>query len=737
MKYSLLVFLLLSSFVALAQVDRVGKIKDNQSGLPLEFATIYNKSNETHAHTDEQGSFALKQVSPGDSILISLVGYKRISMLADDQPTWEIEMESAPIELGQVLITPELHTLNHISRVQLKLNPVNSSQEILRQVPGLYIAQHAGGGKAEQIFLRGFDIDHGTDVQITADGIPVNMVSHAHGQGYADLHFLIPETVKGIDFGKGPYYAAKGNFTTAGYVDFQTMDRLEESSVKLEAGSFNTMRMVSLIDLYSGNDRTDAYLATEYLLTDGPFDASQNFNRLNVFGKFTTQIKNNFLTVQASNFQSKWDASGQIPLRAVSQIGRFGAIDDTEGGQTSRQNFLIEYKAVLDENQLVKTRAYMSHYDFELYSNFTFFLDDPVYGDQIRQYEDRTLYGFQSSHLYNTALWGGNLTLENGAGFRYDDIDGNELSHTRNRKETLDPIALGNIDEFNGFVFSDINWESGKWLLNVGARVDQFRFEEVDLLAASYSRQSKTQAFVSPKLNLVYKASDLMQLYAKSGRSFHSNDTRVVVSDGVSHTLPAAWGVDLGTVVRPYDRLLIDVAYWQLALEQEFVYVGDAGIVEPSGRTRRSGVDLGVNYQVFDNVFVHTNMSYANPKAVDEPEGANYIPLAPTFTSSGGLSYQCKNISGSIRYRYLTDRPANEDNSVVAEGYFITDMNVNYNRPGWSFGVSVENLFDQEWREAQFDTESRLSGESEPVSEIHFTPGVPFFVKAGFTFKFR
>ncbi|MEQ6119741.1 TonB-dependent receptor [Reichenbachiella sp. MALMAid0571] len=736
MKLKLLVILLHISILVCAQDKSTGRIVDGQTGDPIEFVTIYDKTSENHAHTDVNGNFVLKEVSAGDSILISMVGYTRVQFIANKETNWNIKMEPAPIELGQVVIMSDINAISRISDVQLKLNPVNSSQEILRKVPGLYISQHAGGGKAEQIFLRGFDIDHGTDIQITADGIPVNMVSHAHGQGYADLHFLIPETVKGIDFGKGPYYAQKGNFTTAGYVNFKTRDRIDGNFIKLEGGSFNTSRMVSMIDLFSGSGNSDGYLATEYLMTDGPFDSPQNFNRLNIFGKYTTQINNNFLKVQVSNFQSKWDASGQIPLRAVEQIGRFGAIDDTEGGQTSRQNFLIDYTTTLSENQFVKTKAYMSNYDFELYSNFTFFLEDPVNGDQIKQKESRKIYGLQSSYNYNTSVFSGDFAIESGAGFRYDDIDGNELSHTRNRRETLIPIALADIDEVNGFLFSDFTWERNKWLVNFGARLDQFRFEEVDALQSTYQRKSKTQAFFSPKLNVVYRANDQFQFYAKTGRSFHSNDARVVLDAAAINTLPAALGFDLGTVYRPFERLFVDIAYWHLSLEQEFVYVGDGGIVEPSGRTKRSGIDFGLTYQVTDNLFAYSNINYANPKSIDEVEGANYIPLAPTFTSSGGMSYQGKRISGSIKYRYLKDRAANETNSVVAQGYFVSDMNINYNRPFWSFGVSVENIFNTEWREAQFDTESRLSGEASSVSEIHFTPGVPFFLKAGLTFKF-
>ncbi|MEM6830072.1 MAG: TonB-dependent receptor, partial [Bacteroidota bacterium] len=588
-----------------------GVVKDRNLKAPIASVTIYNYSKNNHVHTDVNGKFTLGEIDAGDSIVVSMIGYERLSLIYTSESDLDIFLKEVPVQLDQIVITPDLSTLNQIRDVDLQINPVNSSQEMLIKVPGLFIAQHAGGGKAEQIFLRGFDIDHGTDVQITTDGMPVNMVSHAHGQGYADLHYLIPETVEAIDFGKGPYYTQKGNFATAGYVDFKTKEKVDGSSVKLEVGDFSTLRMVSILDLLEGNDHSNAYVATEYLITDGPFDASQNFNRLNLFGKFNTRINNDRLGVQLSTFNSKWDASGQIPLRAIESgiIGRFGAIDDTEGGETSRSNFLVDFTKTISEKEFIETKAFVSRYDFELYSNFTFFLEDPVNGDQIRQKEKRTIYGIQADHHYVTRIGSGDLTLTNGVGFRYDDINGNELSHTRNRRETLDTLSLSDTDETNGFLFSSAEWEIGDWLINAGLRLDHFRFESIDFLRADYERSSATQSMFSPKLNVVYKASQGLQFYAKSGRGFHSNDARVVLSSTNGNTLPAAVGFDLGTIYRPFDRLIIDVAYWQLYLQQEFVYVGDAGIVEPSGKTQRTGVDVGVNYQLTERLFAFVNIN--------------------------------------------------------------------------------------------------------------------------------
>ena len=366
-----------------------GRITDS-SGIPIEGVYILHLASEHHAHSDQTGNFILPGVARGDSIQTIHVGYEVTNILID-KPTERLDiiLTEKIFQLDEIIVGNSIKSLNSLATIDLETNPVNSSQQVLRKVPGLFIGQHAGGGKAEQIFLRGFDIDHGTDINITVDGLPVNMVSHAHGQGYADLHFVIPETIEKIDFDKGPYNPTKGNFATAGYVDFKTKDRLENNLLRFESGRFGTIRTVGLFDLVSQENR-NAYLATEYLVTDGPFQSSQNLNRLNIMGKFKAQLKNrDGLSVLLSHFRSKWDASGQIPTRAVRQglIGRFGAIDDTEGGNTGRTNVSLDYVKFINERTFVKNLVYLSNYDFELYSNFTFFLNDPLNGDQIRQKE--------------------------------------------------------------------------------------------------------------------------------------------------------------------------------------------------------------------------------------------------------------------------------------------------------------------------------------------------------------
>ncbi len=724
-----------------------GTVYDSETQLPLIGANIWLNNTEQGAVTNEFGIYRFQHLAPGIyQISISFIGFEAqefaIEVKDETTVTPKTYLKTSSLQLNEAVVRASGSMKDQLSSIQaidVALRPANSSQDILRVVPGLFIGQHAGGGKAEQIFLRGFDIDHGTDIRLTVDGMPVNMVSHAHGQGYADLHFLIPETVGFTQFDKGPYYASQGDFTTAGYVNFRTKNAVDKSMVKLEAGQFDTKRAVALIDVLGkdNNERKQsAYIASEYLFANGAFESPQNFRRINLMGKYHQHFNNDkILTATFSHFNSQWDASGQIPQRAVDSglIGRFGAIDDTEGGNTSRTNLNLQLTSFTENGHLFKNQFYYSHYDFELYSNFTFFLEDPENGDQIRQKEDRHIFGYNTTFNLEKSLANRPLYTEIGAGIRFDNSDENELSHTKNRTTILERIAYGDIDETNLNAYVDVTWDfAKKFSLNTGLRYDQFQFEYVDFLQTNYDRQSQNKGILAPKISLFYDLNKKMQLYGKAGVGFHSNDARVVVAQNGTQILPKAFGTDIGLLWKPIDNLLVNVGAWRLNLEQEFVYVGDAGVVEPSGETERFGLDVSLRFQPTDWLYLDTDLNLTEAKAIGEPEGANYIPLAPLFTSIGGLTVRHPSgFNGSLRYRYMGDRPANEDYSITATGYFILDAVVKYTHSRFEVGISVENLMDVEWNETQFDTESRLSNEPNPVSEIHFTPGTPFFGKVG------
>jgi outer membrane receptor for Fe3+-dicitrate len=329
------------------------------------------------------------------------------------------------------------------------------------------------------------------------------------------------------------------------------------------------------------------------------------------------------------------------------------------------------------------------------------------------------------------------VLLQYGFGFRTDETKGSELSRTANRKTTLEKLQLGDVDQSNYFGYFNGEIEFGKLKINPALRIDHFKFNYEDKLQTVFETKTESKTKFSPKLNFIYTQSNQVQFFIKSGFGFHSNDTRVVVAKLGKEILPTSFGADFGTTFKATPRLIVNTALWFLNLQQEFVYVGDAGIVEPSGRSRRIGADLGIRYQLNDYLFLDADANYTRARSIDEPKGQDYIPLAPAFTTTGGLSFtNYKGFSGGINYRYLKSRPANEDNSIVAEGYFVSDLNLNYETKQYVFGLAVQNIFNTEWNETQFATESRLQNETASVEEIHFTPGTPFFLKGKITYKF-
>jgi len=750
----LLLFLLFCSSALAAQgiAGIKGKVQDKITHEALEAAIITDIHSGNIEITDKNGKFTFNNVK-GDSLYVAVIGYKsQLIKAAPDKPLI-VELERGAITLKDVTIVNSslLKTYHNLSILDLDMQPVKSAQDLLRLVPGLFIAQHQGGGKAEQIFLRGFDADHGTDVNVSVDGIPVNMVSHAHGQGYADLHFLIPETVSGYDFGKGPYYSDKGDFTTAGYVTYNTKTVLGQDMVKVEAGQFNTFRTVALINLLSEKalkKGTSAYIAGEGLYSNGgPFILPEHFTRYNLFGKFNTKVGNNSkLTAIVSTLASGWRASGEIPDRAVAEgyiPNRFGALDSSQGGYTTRTNASLKLSTNLGNGWTMDNQLWYSHYYFNLISNFTFYYYFPTTGDEFRQKDERDLGGYNGKIYKSTTINDMTFTSTAGAGFRYDNIYPLELDHTENG-QFLGYLQYGRAKELNANTYFDESLSLGKWLFNAGLRADYFHFYYQNLAPNEDTfangvfttlNPNAQKAIVSPKLSAEYTFNPEFQLYLKAGKGFHSNDARVVIANQGFEVLPAAYGADLGMNWKPLPNLYINTAIWYLYMQQEFTFGQDlidqpGGPVTPSGRSVREGIDFSARYQLTPWLFASLNVNPAKPRYIDSVRGHDYIPLAPTLTSTAALDFRFKNgINGGISYRYLHNRAANSDYTLTAQGYFIPDLAINYTQKRYELGITIENLFNQQWDESQFEYISQLKNETHPVDQVSYTPGVPFFAK--------
>ncbi|HWK04974.1 MAG TPA: TonB-dependent receptor [Puia sp.] len=745
--------LLLTRVTAQSQALLKGRITDAQTHQPLAGITVQLLPGKTTGISDQLGNFSFRGLKMEPSgITFSSVGYgiKTISYNELRQAGYQVTLTGQSVELTNVTISAHAgEQYKPISCTDIALRGVNNSQEVLRIIPGIVIGQHQGGGKAEQIFLRGFDCDHGTDIRLEADGMPINMVSHAHGQGYADSHFIIPETIASVDFNKGPYTAAKGDFATTGFADYHTRDALPYDLVKVEGGMFNTWRGLGMFNLLGEKARQKEqswYIASEYRYSDSYFDNPQHFKRFNLFTKYNGKLPgHNFLTVSATTFWSKWNASGQIPDRAVSEhlIGFYGALDPYEGGITYRTNVNAQLLTSLGNGDVIKNQVYYSNYHFDLHTDFTFYLVDTVNGDEIRQREARDMMGYNGSYQHIGYLGKTKLTAEGGFQVRLDKTNNTELSHTVDRYTLLGRIKLGDISELSlsPYLSETIDFSS-KFSMTAGLRFDQFYHTYNNKLASDttlsgigiYKAHANT---LSPKLNFYYHAGKDLQIYLTTGRGFHSNDTRAVVVEHGVQVLPAAYSADLGAVFKPAPNLLINAAIWQIYLAQEFVYGGDGGTVDFNGKTRRYGFDFSGRYEPLKALYVDLDLNYAHGRALEAQKGQNYIPLAPIWTSSAGITYAAKKgFNGSLRYRYLADRPANEDYSLTVTGYFITDAMVNYTRGNYEIGLVVNNIFNTKWKETQFATETRLKGEAHSVNEICFTPGTPFAAKLSFALRF-
>jgi outer membrane cobalamin receptor len=721
-----------------------GRIIDERTLQPIDYASVRANASGKTAATDRLGDFQLSLPADTATLQISYIGYKaRTIKVTSTNKRVTISLSRGTIDLKEVQISPDLNneSFHTLSALDLNLRPVNSSQDLMRLVPGLFIAQHMGGGKAEQIFVRGFDADHGTDLNVSVDGMPVNMVSHIHGQGYADLHFLIPETVDDFDYGKGPYYTDKGDFATAGYLNFTTKDALDKSMISLEAGRFNTFRgmaMLNLLDSAAKKKGENWYIAGEYNYTDGPFTFAEHYKRFNAFSKYTKQLNaNNKLSLSASAFTTTWRASGEIPERAVAAnttaiddngnpvkipessnpIGRFGTIDSAQGGKTSRFNFIAKLNTDLGNNLSLENEAYYTHYNFLLHVNSSFFAEDSLGGEQ-QQNQSRDMFGYNGKLSKRSYLGNSILTSTIGLGTRFDRTYGTERSDVTESDQLIDYVELGDIRQNNSSVYLDETLQSGKWLFNAGARLDYFNFH--------YQDSTQTKTVVSPKLNIQYTANDQVQLYLKTGKGFHSNSAIVAIGNNNLGTVPVAYGADLGLNWKPTSHLYINVAAWYLYLQQEFVYDDDGDIVA-SGKTKRYGLDFSARYQLTNWLFADLNLNLAHPRLADSAKNTGYLALAPTFTSTGGLDFKLPNgINGGLSYRYMHRRPGNNTNTLVADGYYVTDLKLNYTQKRYEVGLTIENLFNTKWNEFEAEEVSQLRGESAPVDQMSFTPGTPF-----------
>jgi outer membrane receptor protein involved in Fe transport len=622
----------------------------------------------------------------------------------------------------------------------LELRPSNTPSDVMRLTPGLIIGQHHGGGKADQILFRGFDSDHGTDFAVFIDGIPVNMVSHAHGQGYADLHWLIPETIERVEIYKGSYFAHLGDFATSGAMNIITKRSDKDSTITLGGGSYNTQRYVGIFSPPEGT-MLRPYVAGEVYHNDGAFKNPNDYDRYNILTKFGLfERGNSRLGFLGTFFKTSWDASGEIPARSVrsGEIGRFGSFDPSEGGKSERQNVSLIYNYT-DAQQSFNAQTWASWYKLRLWSNFTLFLNDPVNGDGIEQNDKRFLAGNNVNYRRNYNLWG--LPMETFVGFqsRFDHIRVGLFNQTdRRRRETVRHNLVKQTD-LGWFAQQEIKLTS--WLRTViGARMDNFWFNVDQIGQVSEPIAGSGSATIAnPKLNFIFtpfQDTGIQQgtnLFVNFGGGFHSNDARVFVQDP-DKKIPRYWSGEMGARSRLFDRVDATFSYWRSYLTSELVFVGDEGTFEPSGASRRHGVESEFRYDIVPWLSYDLDLSYTWARFTN----GDKVPLAPRFLAFTGLTARHDSgLQARLQMRYIGRRYGTEDGAIETPTSTIFDLFLKYVWQRYEIFVQFQNLANAKWRSAEHAFESRTASEVAVGLpgrlDSHFTPGDPFTVRAGMT----
>lgn len=631
-----------------------------------------------------------------------------------------------------------------VGSTELATRPMLRRGEMLEVIPGLVVTQHSGGGKANQYFLRGFNLDHGTDFALSADGVPINMRTHAHGQGYADVNFIIPELVEGVSFNKGPFFAGVGDFSAAGATDVHFFTRLPRNFVALSAGEDDYRRLVAGITAAGGSGTVT--VAGEASTNDGPFLLSGDFRRYNGFLRYRVETERSALTFTALGYDAKWNSTDQIPLRAVLEgsLSRFGTVDPTDGGTSSRYGvtFAGTWKETDSETRV---DLYATRYRLDLFSNFTYFLDDPANGDQFEQADTRSIIGGSIVREWHggTDTRAARTTL--GLQVRSDFVDEVALNKTAAR-QYLSTVRNDRVREHSVGLFASYETQLTERIRAIaGARGDYFNFDVDSALAANSGTED--DFILSPKLSLMYRAGKNIELYASAGTGFHSNDARgtTIAIDPVTgepaervDPLVRSRGAELGLRLDAAKGFVSTVSLFTIEVDSELLFVGDAGSTEASGATRRVGVEFANFLQPKPWLGIDVDIAFTRGRFRDAgPEGDHIPGSIDTVVSAGVVLGRGEGFFGSLRARYFGPRDLNEDASVKGESSLLCNARLGYRHHNWEISIDVLNLFDRQDNDIEYFYDSRLPGElAEGVSDIHFHPVEPRTIRASLTMRF-
>jgi outer membrane cobalamin receptor len=627
-----------------------------------------------------------------------------------------------------------------VTAKQLENRPLQRPGEVLEAVPGLVISQHSGEGKANQYYLRGFNLDHGTDFAVSVAGVPVNMPTHAHGQGWSDVNFLIPELVNGIQFKKGPYYAEEGDFSTAGAANITYVGALERPLLRLTTGGGGFGRVVAAVSPRVGHGHLLA--ALESGRNNGPWETPEMSRRLNGLVRFSQGNARRAFAITAMGYAARWTATDQIPQRAVDQgrISRFGTLDASDGGETHRYTVSADLQRS-GISHTTKVVGYAIDSGLDLFSNFTYLLNDPVNGDQFEQIDNRQVFGGRASHR-RQSRWSGRTFEHNfGVQVRHDEIGALGLYATRERQR-LRAIREDRVHQTSIGTYYQGELEfSDSLRATAGLRGDLYRFGVQS--ARPENAGTELAGLLSPKLGVVLAPSDGLELYGNFGYGYHSNDGRgTTISvdpltgarvDPVTPLVRARGGeFGLRTILVP--KIQTTVAVWGLSLDSELVFVGDAGTTEPGRQSRRMGVEWVNAYTPRPWLLFDADLSWSSARFTDDDSSGSAVPGAVRHVAAFGASVSdYHRISAGLRLRYLGPRPLIEDATVASRRSFVGNIEVAYRvAPRVRLLVDLLNIFDSKGSDIEYYYPSRLMGEpSEGIDNIHTHPVQPRTARIG------
>ena len=678
----------------------------------LNFATSMRRGVVVRADAPARADAMLYLASSADVVVTAKQTFRNIADL--DEP------------VNDLIGIADAASVGVVTAKEIERRPFQRAGEILETVPGFIVSQHSGEGKANQYYLRGFNLDHGTDVAVTVAGAPVNMPTHAHGQGYADANFLIPELISGVQYKKGPYYADEGDFSSAGAMNVNYLSLLDQPIALVQSGSNGFGRA-----LFAASSRIgEGYLlyALEAGRNDGPWVRPDDFRKFNGVLRYTRGDQRGGFSITAMSYDAKWNATDQIPQRGVSTgvLSRFGLVDDTNGGETARHSLAGEWQRS-SSTSLTQAGAYAIRYRLNLFSNFTYFLDDPVNGDQFEQADDRIVGGVRASHRW-LSRWG-NVTAENIVGLqaRHDHIRNVGLYHTR-MCTRLETTRQDRVDETGGGVYAQSSVQWTKWLRTIGGlRADRYRFDVRDV-------RREDASLLSPKLTLILGPWHNTELYANAGSGFHSNDAR-----GDTTPLARTRGAEIGLRSTPVPRFHTTASLWALDMASELLFIGDAGTTEASRPSRRTGVELSTFYNLNQWLAVDADYAYSRARFRDDDPAGDRIPGAVEGVASVGLNViDLRGISGELRYRHFGPRPLIEDDSVRSAASNLVNARVGYRlTPRVRVDLDAFNLFDAKVSDVDYYYTSRLPGEpGEGSDDVHFHPVEKRSFRVGITTSF-